>query len=133
MQSMKVDKEKLIKLLKVNRDAHRKSFLAAQKVYRELVIKELDFMLKEAKKGSNIRRHVNLKAPEDHTADYDKLLGLLEMSSDAAVDLTVLEYSNYVDDNWAWSIGTKALASNYTSRNVSPMFVGENVSLPLSY
>ena len=133
MQSMKVDKVSLIHILTTNRDKHRDLFLSAQDVYRELVIKELDFMLEEAKNGSSIRRKVNLSPPEDHTNDYDKLIGLLKLSVEGEVELTLSEYSCYVEDNWSWSRAANIKNANYTARNISPMFVGEDASLPSSY
>lgn len=133
MTSMKVSKQMLIKILETNRANHRDLFLKAQAIYREVVIKELDFMLKEAQNGSTIRRTVNLSPPEDHTADYDRLLGLLKMSDEPNVDLSMGEYSTYVEDNWSWSRAANSKNANYTARNVSPMFVGENASLPSSY
>lgn len=133
MNTMKIPKEKLVTILVENRVKHRSLFLKAQEVYRELVIKELDFMLEEAKKGSTIRRRVNLAAPADHTEDYDKMLGLFALSSDTHVELTLNEYNQYVNDNWAWSAADNALKQNYTARNISPMFVGEDHSMPTSY
>lgn len=133
MNALRVDKGKLLEILKSNRDAHLGVFLAAQKVYRKAAIAELDNMLQDALDGALIRKHVNLAAPENHTEDYERLIGLLELSTDVLVDLTAAEYSNYVQDNWAWSVRAKRLNEAYSSNNISPMFVGEDVRLPSSY
>ena len=133
MNTLKIDKYKLLHILKTNRENHRTLFLKAQDIYRELVIKELDGMLKDAREGSSIRRRVNFSAPEDHTNDYDRMIGILELSNDETLDLTISEYTYYVEDNWTWAKAANAKASNYTARNISPMFVGEDVSLPSSY
>jgi hypothetical protein len=133
MDTLKIDKSRLLDILKKNRDNHRDLFLKAQDVYRELVIKELDLMLNDAKNGSAIRRHVNFSPPEDHTSDYNRMVGMLEMSMDTNIDLSLTEYSYYVEDNWAWAKLANAKAANYTARNVSPYFVGENSALGSSY
>lgn len=133
MNAMKVNKATLKLILGKNRDNHRGLFLKAQKVYRELVINELDKMLKDAKDGASIRRRINFSAPEDHTAEYDKLIGLLDLSLEDKVDLTLGEYDAYVNDNWAWSRIANTKNSAYASNNISPMFVGEDAHMPSSY
>lgn len=133
METLKVSKAKLLEILKNNRKTHRELFLEAQIVYKAAIISELDQMLKDAREGSNIRKHVNMAAPEDHTEDYDRLIGLLELAEDATVDLDAVEYNNYVRDKWAWSIKADRINKAYSSNNLSPVFVGENTSFPSSY
>lgn len=133
METLKVSKAKLLGILKENRRTHRQLFLEAQVVYKAAVISELDQMLKDARDGSKIRKHVNMAAPEDHTDDYDQLIGLLELAEDATIDLDAVEYSNYVRDKWAWSAKANRLNQAYSSSNTSPFFVGENAALPSSY
>lgn len=126
MEYANVPRLTLLSLIKANRDNHRDEFIKAQDVYRKLVIAELDKMLESAKSDSNILRHVNLKAPVDHTDDYDKLIGLLELSTDESTALTTSEYWAYVKDQWNWA---KDQAVNSTYRSISPMFVGEDASM----
>lgn len=133
MNTMTVPKEGLLAVLTRNRDAHRALFLTAQEVYRAEVIKQLDLMLEDARSGAEIRRHINLSPPEDHTGDYDRMIGLLTLSNAETVDLTLQDYDCYVQDNWSWSRATRSKHMAYASNNLSPMFVGENVSLGLSY
>lgn len=132
METLKVNKGKLLAILRENRDKHRKTFLEAQTVYRKAVIDELDVMLKAARDGSTIRKHVNMAAPEDHTEDYDQLIGLLELSEDTVVDLDNTEYRNYVRDTWAWSAKANRINQAYSSNNLNPMFVGEDARFPSS-
>lgn len=133
MNSMKVGKDRLRAIVNTNRAKHYTLFLEAQKVYKDLVIKELDQMLADARAGSNIRRRVNLRAPENHVNDYDRLMGLFDLSEDLSVELTIAEYDCYVNDNWSWAKVANTLNTNYTSHNVSPMWVGEDSSMPTSY
>ncbi len=63
---------------------------------------ELDQMLADARAGKSIRRVVNLLEPQDHTADYDRTIAMLEMCVDEQIEITSAEFDCYVMDNWAW-------------------------------
>src|SRR5574337_330481 len=82
MRQIKVDKAKLLKIIKKNRAEHRGAFEEAQKTFREVAIKALDQQLKDARDGKpfQLRNLMVLEAPEDHTADYDRSIQMLEMS-----------------------------------------------------
>lgn len=106
-----VSKAKLLEVLRKNREEHRGAFLAAQKGYREDVIKELDRMLADAREGRNIRVAVGLDAPQDHTKDYDRAIRMLEMCIPEEVFVTEREFDQYVQDEWGWKaqfVGTNA-------------------------
>ena len=103
MNTVKVKREELLTKVRTNRDAHRTLFLKAQEGYRKLVIEELDRMLADAKAGRSISRSINLAEPVDHTADYDRILAMLEMSVDDTIMLDAQEFNQYVLDNWEWS------------------------------
>jgi len=103
MNTVTVKREELLTKVRTNRDAHRTLFLKAQEGYRKLVIEELDRMLADAKAGRSISRSINLAEPVDHTADYDRILAMLEMSVDDTIMLDAQEFNQYVLDNWEWS------------------------------
>lgn len=108
MDYVTVKRLDLLTRIKKNRDAHRDLFLKAQKGYRKAVIKELDQMLQEAKGGKPIRRGIQLPEPQDHTADYDRVITMLEMSTDPTIQIGEQEFDQYVMDNWSW----KAMATS---------------------
>jgi hypothetical protein len=102
MQTVKVKRLSLLEKLQSNRQAHRDIFLKAQEGYRKRVIQELDQMLAETRAGKSIRRAINLPEPQDHTADYDRVIAMLEMSVEDEVQIFAQEFDMYVMDNWAW-------------------------------
>ena len=67
------------------------------------MIEELDRMLADAKAGRQISRAINLAEPVDHTADYDRVMAMLEMSVDDTVILSAQEFNQFVLDDWEWS------------------------------
>ena len=66
MQEVKLEKDKLLEIVKKNRENHRAIFLEAQENYRKRVIEELDKMLQDAREGKRIRTTVELQAPIDY-------------------------------------------------------------------
>ena len=102
MQSIKVDKAKLISTLEENRIKHRKIFLEACDGYQKAVIKELQAQLKRAKGGIRQSMHISIPAPVDQTKEYDRAIGMLKMSIDNEVMLSERDYQCYVLDDWDW-------------------------------
>ena len=116
MKEVTVNKKELLDRVQLNRKDHRDLFLEAQKGYRKAVIKELDEMLKDARDGSPIRVQVQLVEPQDHTDDYDRIIDMLEMSTDEKIVLNSREFENYVRDSWDWTAFAAMTNSSYTSQ-----------------
>lgn len=102
MNTVKVKRLELLDKIRGNRTKHRELFLKAQEGYRELVITELDRMLKDARDGKRIRRTISMPEPQDHTDDYDRVISMLEMSLDEIVEIHANEFDMYVRDRWGW-------------------------------
>src|SRR5271166_3963081 len=73
-----VKKNTLLVALRKNREGHRAVFLKAQEGFRRLCIEHLDKMLANAKEGRAFALSVGLKAPQDHTNEYDVNIQMLE-------------------------------------------------------
>ena len=114
MDSVKVDKAKLLEIVRENRNKHRKIFEEALEGYRKQAIAELDSMLADAKAGRRIRRSVSLIEPTDQTSDYDRVIRMLEMSVDEFVVLQEHEFAQYVLDRWNWRKQFLMSSSNYS-------------------
>ncbi len=114
MNAVTVKKEELLEKLRANRSSHRDVFLKAQEEYRAEVIVELDKMLEDARGGRRIRRMVALPEPEDHTADYDRVIAMLEMSVGLEIEISEHEFQRYVLDQWEWAGSFAANTLRYT-------------------
>ncbi len=110
---MKFPVKKLSKIISKNRDAHRKLFLKAQEGYKQDFLKELENMLEEARQGKRYRRNVLLVEPMDMTKEYDRILKMLELTTEEKIDLSQQEFSNYVMDDWGWKAQVTATNSQY--------------------
>ena len=102
MDTVKVGRTELLEAIKANMAGHRAAFEAAQEVYRERMIAELDTMLADAKAGRSIRRAVSMPEPEDHTNDYASIVKMLEMSVDDVIELDEESFQQFVMDDWYW-------------------------------
>jgi hypothetical protein len=119
MRQIRVDKVKLLKIIRKNRTEHRATFLEAQESFREVAIKAMDQQLKDAREGKpfQLRSLTVLEAPEDHTKDYDRSIQMLEMSVDKEIVISEQEFQNFVQDTWGWSRDWASNVSNYVSKN----------------
>jgi len=119
MKQVRVYKAKLLLILKKNRSEHREVFLQAQKAFRVVAIKALDAQLKAARKGRpfELANLVRLTAPEDHTADYDRSIQMLDMSVETEIVISEQEFQNYVQDIWNWSREWAGSNMRYVSKN----------------
>lgn len=116
MHSVKVNRTELLVRIKTNRDEHRKLFLKAQEGYRAAIIEELDRMLQEARDGKEIRRHISLPEPQDHTLDYDRVIDMLQMSQDNIIEIADHEFDQFVRDNWSWKGAFDTTSAMYSTR-----------------
>lgn len=116
MQNITVNKADLIAKLRTNRDEHKAIYDEAVSVYKERFIREAEKFLMEsleyAKRGEPFKQMVWLPVPEEHTADFDRALEMLEWEVDDEVELSEYEFSQLVQNEWGWA---KNFASNTTS------------------
>lgn len=102
MNAIRVTKNDLLKAVRENREKHRTIFLEAQKSYRDMAITELEMHLADARGGKRISRSLTLIEPMDQTKDYDRVIRMLEMTSDDAILLEEHDFRTYVLDEWKW-------------------------------
>ena len=55
-----------------------------------------------------------LSAPEDHTADYDAAIEMLEWHEEPQVVLSVHEFQCYVRNKWDWTSRHRATVAAYS-------------------
>lgn len=110
MRNMRFKVSELNDKIKANRDQHRAIFLEALEGYKKKVLEELEKHITAIREGKVQAVYVNLPQPEDHTKDYDRVLTMLSMCTENAVELNEVEFGQYVMDDWNWK--RKFLASN---------------------
>lgn len=131
MKSVRINKDKLIKIVRENREAHVSEYLevidgyweALQQAFQEhtdailnhrtdMIAKGPDALTEWGRGPSNYMRDTPPK-PELHVQEYDEVLEMLEMSEDEVIELDRDSFNNYVRDDWSWSRDFRLSASNY--------------------
>lgn len=101
MENVRIKRTELLVKVKTNRDNHNGLFVKAQEGFRKRAIEELDTMMEAAKAG-NVRLYVGLTPPQDHTAEYDRAIAMLEMSVDDVIEIEEMRFAQLVMNEWAW-------------------------------
>ena len=108
-----VDKEWLIVTLEKNRARHRETFLKVQEKFRTAAIEEFEKRLKLAREGKPIDLYVRLVEPKDQTKDYNRIISMLENSTEKNITLDEDDYSCYVMDSWNWKDQWTTVSNSY--------------------
>lgn len=107
----------LLEVLRQNREVHRAKFLDAQVQFRQRAVYELDRSLADARKGNEVRLFIRLPEPEDHTADYDREIRMLEMHQEEKIDIRAAQFDQLVMDRWGWSGSFAANTLSYLEQS----------------
>lgn len=119
METVKVNKAKLIEVITKNRDAHRTIFDKAVVRFREALLTELESRISQVKANKPVMMTIGLLQPEDHTSDYDRVLKMLNMSIDVDIELDENDFVQYVEDDWHWKRQWFANTASYAAMPVA--------------
>lgn len=119
MKTVNVNKSELLEILKKNRQEHQEVFREANEKFRKEAATKLEAMMKDLREGKAFNPTVVniLDVPEDHTAEYDRAIQMLEMSVDAVVAVDAREFACLVQDRWDWSRRWAASNIKYVNAN----------------
>lgn len=98
----RVDKAQLLEILKKNRAQHKKIFEEAVEGYRTEMLKRLEGFIVEVKEGRLLTRSIGLPVPINETPSYDTAIRMLEMGTDAVIELSAQDFACLVEDKWEW-------------------------------
>ena len=112
-----VSKTELLGKLRENRGKHREVFEDALGGYYTEVKKALEQQMRRIRDRKRPNLVFPYSIPRDHTSDYDRVIGMLEMHQGDSFELTEAEYAQYVNDNWSWAGEWRRSASTYSASN----------------
>ena len=115
MKTVKINVENLLKTVKENRTKHIEEYNEALKGYREKCIALLAAELKKAESGENFETFVKADKPHSYESEYNRVISMLEWTEEEIVELDATEFDQYVNDNWHWQGGFKAVTSFYNN------------------
>lgn len=113
MQSVSVDKDRLLSTLRANREKHVSEYNEAVKIYREEACRALRRRANEIKAEETLSHRIDLVEPQTFAEDYDRAIAMAEWSVEETIDLDESEFRSYVLDEWAWRRAFAANTSSY--------------------
>lgn len=113
MRTVKINKVKLLEIIKTNRLVHIEEFKEAMIKYREASIAEMKANLKQAQKGGSIEHHIGTSMPTSYEDSYNSVISMLELTEDEMIELNTQEFSQYVEDKWGWRGSFEMVNSSY--------------------
>jgi hypothetical protein len=118
---IKIGRQKLLEELKKNRDKHKTEFEVALKGYQKAFQARLEEMVVIVKEAIEKEQRVqfstgplSLDVPQDHTADYDAVIAMLEWHEGEFVKLSYHEVQCYLRDKWDWKDKHALAFANYS-------------------
>jgi hypothetical protein len=105
LDTVLLNKTELLEKVAVNYTKHRAKFEEAMAGYKTKAIKLLEEHIQRIKDNAPEKVSVQLPMPQDHSADYERIIGMLEWSKDEELELSKEEFATYVLDQWGWQEG----------------------------
>lgn len=97
-----VDKNDLVTILQVNRAKHASDYETAKKGFRKLLVEELEGKLRAAKAGEKVELRFENQSPKSYIEEYDDVIEMLQMATNNEIELTHVQYKQWVKDEWDW-------------------------------
>lgn len=105
MNSVKIDREKLLGIVQENRDKHCAAFTESVEDYKRAVLKIATNNLKLAKTADleQIAKFQTLPPkPTSHEREYDRAIRMLELSVETVIEIDQNIFNQLVLDEWQW-------------------------------
>ena len=102
METVRVQRDRLVAILKDNRQTHKTEFIQAVEGYRKKLLALLEEHVENVRAGRTYSVRIDLPEPIEHTKDYDREIQMLALSVDEIIELKRGEFAQYVMDDWAW-------------------------------
>jgi len=110
-----VDKADLLNALRSNRDQHKIQYQAAIEKYRERTLEWFEAQIEALKAGKDPQRMLPLPVPEEHTADFERAIQMLEWEMGDTIDLEEHQFQEYVMNEWGWARTFTSNTQSYLS------------------
>ena len=110
MESVKVNKAELVKIVTNNKKEHASIYNEAIQKYRTQLEEKILNLLEMVRNKEDVSHSIDLVKPSNYLQQYQRALKMLEMSVEDEVTLDAVTFKNLVMDEWDWK--TQFLYSN---------------------
>lgn len=114
LDEVKVNLIDLSRTVESNLVEHRSVFEKAMEGYKARAIQLLEEHIDRVKNNDPEFVYVSIPMPEDHSADYEQVIELLQWSQDEFLVLSKREFAQYVLDDWGWKKEWTETTAMYT-------------------
>jgi hypothetical protein len=116
LETIEANKDEVIAKLKENQAKHISEYREALTAYRKVLIDHTNKFINDlvafrekieaTEPGGELPEVPNLyfnhEPPDNHQKDYERVIGMLEMSVKDTVRVTAQQWAAYVQDDWNW-------------------------------
>jgi hypothetical protein len=120
VEKITVQKSELLDKLKQNREDHRRIFEEALDGFFKESQDELQARIEDLRVGKRRNIYISKPVPVDHTFDYDRAIGMIEMAVGDTITLSEEDFAQFVMDDWGWQ--RLFLAGSYNSSTARSKF-----------
>ena len=113
MDKLTVGKDELLAKLKQNKAQHAERYAEALAGYRQTLEDRLGEVVRKLREEPGYAPNpskvvAGLVKPEDHAADYDRAIRMVEASQGITVEFTGRDFDQFWDDDWDWQHSFRA-------------------------
>lgn len=105
MKAIKMSKDELLSIVKINKDKHIAEYLESVEDYKNLVVQISQANLKTSK-TADLEQFKKLKsyptAPQTYEDSYKRAIRMLELSVEDSVHIDEDVFNQLVLDEWTW-------------------------------
>lgn len=113
---IKVSKKVLLQEIMHNRHQHDNSSKKALQIYKQQAEQALRNRLNDIE-SSNIEPEkyllFDMQCPVSYVEQYDRIIDMLNMSTDTEITLSEEQFRQWVEDNWYWKKAWKKVSGSY--------------------
>lgn len=104
METVNIEREKLLEIVRTNRIKHTEQYLEACEDYKTAIVKVAHKNLDLSTQGnSDYTKWIPFPAPpKSYDVEYNRSLRMLELSVDDVIALDEQEFNRLVLDEWNW-------------------------------
>jgi len=113
-RTIKVNKNDLIKKIKLNKENHIVEYDKAIVAYKEEALKQLSAQIERVEEGA-LDAKLDLITPINNAENYDKIIEMFEWEVEEKVDLEQNEFNEYVQDETEFAMQAKFSNTFYSS------------------
>lgn len=118
MEKVTVPVKNVLTALRENYERHKAEYAEAYEGYKRQAKTLLEERIQDVEQScpdsDQADLRFDLRPPEDHRDDYERAIGMLEMTTETETRITATQYAAFIQDKWSWQQDWKFSNRQYT-------------------